>query len=154
MKERGFTLIEIMLVIAALGILAGTIVVAINPLEQMAQARNHQRRIDIAAIWNASQQYMLNNPGQYPANIPSGTLEQCMASPLDPEFTVCKTDSCAVVLGELLDNARYLTEIPSDPFVDDPDYSGYNIIRDVDRNNRITVCAPNGELSQVIYIPQ
>jgi type II secretory pathway pseudopilin PulG len=154
--RRGFTLVEISLIVAAIGIIAATVIVALNPGRQIAEARDHQRRTDVATIWNAVQQYALNNPGDIPDAIPQGTLEEdCLGDPVSEEFTICKTDSCAVILTELVDDGAYLTSIPVDPLAaEDEDYSGYNIIRDTDHNNRVTVCAPATEGEEPIYLPR
>ena len=50
---RGFTLIEILVVIGMLAILTTVVLVAVNPLRQFAQARNSQRQSNVAAILNA-----------------------------------------------------------------------------------------------------
>jgi prepilin-type N-terminal cleavage/methylation domain-containing protein len=48
--NKGFTLLEILLVITAIGILASTLLVAINPNRQTNQARNLVRNVDINNI--------------------------------------------------------------------------------------------------------
>lgn len=40
MRRKGFTLIELLIVVAILGILAAVLLMTINPLEQMARARD------------------------------------------------------------------------------------------------------------------
>ncbi len=151
---RGFTLIELMLVVAALSLLAGIVVVAINPMRQLAEARDHERRVETVLIWNAIQQYTLNNPGGTPGEIPAATITDCLNDALDETYGICKTDSCPVHLNALIENAAYLVEIPIDPSIDDAELSGYTIVRDTEHNNRITVCAPAAEGEESIYIPR
>lgn len=152
-NASGFTLIEILLIVAGLAILAGITVVAINPLKQLGEARDNKRRVDISTIWNAVQQYALNNHGAIPAAIPPGTLEDCLESATSTEFTICRSGACDVVLTELLEESAYLAEIPTDPSVSDENYSGYNIVEDTLHNDRVTVCAPAAEESESIYLP-
>lgn len=52
-KLKAFTLVELLIVIAILGILAAAIMVAINPGKRTKQARDAQRKSDINAIANA-----------------------------------------------------------------------------------------------------
>lgn len=154
LRQKGFTLLEIILAIAAMVVLASIVLVAVNPPRQLAEARNGTRRADVATIWNSVEQYRLNNSGQFPVSIPTGTQDDCTSDPASATFTICKTDSCAVTLSELLQNTEYLLSIPSDPSVSTEDYSGYNIVRDTDHNGRVTVCAPGAELDEIIYIPR
>jgi hypothetical protein len=119
----------------------------------LSTARDSQRLIDTGTIWSAVHQYALDNHGALPAAIPSGTLSDCTDKPLDPTFTICRTDQCALVLPELISNQTYLSSIPLDPITHDDTYSGYNIIKDTDHNNRITVCAPGAENDEKIYTP-
>ena len=68
MKNRkGFTLLEILLVVAALAILAGIVILAINPTKQLGETRDAQRNSDVNAILNAVYQYSIDNNGFYPA---------------------------------------------------------------------------------------
>lgn len=85
-NTSGFTLLEILLVVAALAILAGIVATGINPNKQLADARNAERRSDIRTISDAIYQYSIDNKGQLPPGVdPSlrmlGTAtEGCTAS--------------------------------------------------------------------------
>ena len=76
-QNKGFTLLEILLVIATIGILASIVLVAINPNRQIEAARNAKRRADINTITKAIQQYSIDNNGQYPAGIETGAKTIC-----------------------------------------------------------------------------
>jgi prepilin-type N-terminal cleavage/methylation domain-containing protein len=141
-SQKGFTLIEILLVVAAIAILAGIVIVAINPGKQLGDTRNAQRRSDVTTILNAAYQYSLDNNGIVPAAITATATEICAAG----------AGSCAglIDLAVLTANQRYLVSIPQDPQSVTANGNGYTILRTA--FGRITVTAPLAEQAAVITV--
>lgn len=139
-KERqvssGFTLIEVLLVIAILAILAAIVIVAINPAKQFAEAQNAQRRSDVRSIIEAVHQYAVDNYGSYPGDIVSGTDCETDGANICKEGVSCE----GVNIDALLVEQKYLTTIPADPTVGTDQITGYKIFEN--GNGRIGVCAP------------
>src|SRR4030042_864409 len=71
--QKGFTLIEILVVIGIIAILAAVVLIAINPAKQFAQARNSQRTSNVNAILNAIGQRMTDNKGVFEGRFTIGT---------------------------------------------------------------------------------
>jgi prepilin-type N-terminal cleavage/methylation domain-containing protein len=141
-KNSGFTLLEILLVVAAIGILAGIVIFAINPTRQLAQTRNAQRRVDVTTIINAVHQYAIDNKGVLPATITSSATGVCKSG-----ATSC---SGLIDLSVLTANGKYLTSLPADPSNTSTTTTGYLI--SVDDNGRVTVSAPSAEQSETISV--
>jgi len=147
-QRRGFTLLEVLLVVAAIAILAGIVIVAVNPSKQLADTRNVQRKTDVNTILNAIYQYSIDNSGALPGSIPVAT--DCAGT---STADICRTDntSCDKVdLSDLTANATYVSAIPRDPSSTDASYVGYRVVRD--SSSRVTVCAPGAERSQTISV--
>jgi prepilin-type N-terminal cleavage/methylation domain-containing protein len=149
--RKGFTLLEILLVIAAIGILAAIVLVAINPNRQLAQARNAQRRSDINTILNAVYQKIIDE-GTSGSTV-TLTAISTTAGEVNRNNTTGSTEctGTAVNMSSVASDAgadvvpTYLASIPQDP--SEPgtsNCSGYLISKD--GNNRITVTADNTEL--------
>ncbi len=137
-QERGFTLIEILVVIAIIAILAAIVLVAINPARRFQDARNSQRQANVESILNAIQQNMVDNRGITTCTgIPAGTT----AAPATPLFI--RSTAGGVNLSACLTN--YLAVLPVDPQttpLTPPAYdTGYSIRLNTD-NQQITVIAP------------
>ena len=64
-ENKGFTLIEILVVIGIIAILAAIVIIAINPARQFAQARDSQRVSNVNSILNAIGQNVADNKGTF-----------------------------------------------------------------------------------------
>jgi prepilin-type N-terminal cleavage/methylation domain-containing protein len=144
-RKGGFTLIEVLLVIAILSILAAIVVIAVNPARQLAQARDAQRQSDVFAILNAVHQYSLDNSGSFPEGITTDDQEICRTGSVSCEGLVD--------LSVLTDDERYLITVPIDPGcaanpdVCDDNRTDYQIFRT--EGGRITVSAYSSELGEI-----
>jgi len=63
--KSGFTLLELLIVIAVLGLLAGIVLIAINPVEQLARTRDSNKKSDITSLGKAIEAYAVLN-SKYP----------------------------------------------------------------------------------------
>ena len=140
-KTQGFTLLEILLVVAAIGILAGIVILAINPNKQLGETRNAQRQSDVTTILNAVYQYALDNDGSLPSSVTTTSTEIC---------TTGGTCTGLVDLSVLTASEEYLTEIPTDPTGSSTNGAGYQISKSA--NNRVTVNAPDAEQGATITV--
>jgi type IV pilus assembly protein PilA len=142
-KQKGFTLIEILVVIGIIAILAAVVIVALNPGRQFAQARNTQRWSNVNTLLNAVGQRLADSRGNWP------TAGGCPALP-----------TSATVIGTGVGNfdlascivPTYVSTMVADPGATDALAStGYTMFRST-ATGRITVSAPYAELDEVIQV--
>lgn len=144
-NQRGFTLIEILVVIGILAVLFAIALVAINPARQFSQANNTKRRSNVNAILNAIHQYAADNKGTLPSAITTTTL------------TIGNDTGQADICASLV--TQYIAALPLDPSVTGGDITdctptyntGYTVVKSA-TDNRITVSAPSAELSETITV--
>ena len=146
-NSKGFTLIEILVVIGIIAILAAIVIIAINPAKQFAQARNTQRVSNIESILNAVGQRMADNKGVFEGSftigantydcdeIPDavGTAEDITDNMGDPDLNDPVDGSGD--LGCLI--PTYISALPEEP---DPAGNPYTI--ELTDDGRVQVCAP------------
>jgi len=158
-ENKGFTLIEILIVIGIIAILAAIVLVAINPARQFAQAHNTQRVSNVNAILNAVGQKLVDDKGSLKdcsTNIPQVDPVPNPLNGTTGKKITSAAGSANVDLGCL--TPIYIPALPFDPtdtgafWADATAYNtGYNIFKDV--NGRITVFASSTELGvQIISV--
>jgi len=124
--SKGFTLLELLIVIAILAVLATVAVLVINPVEYLRQARDSQRIGDLASVKGAVDLYLttVNSP-DVTFNV-AGNAARCMVGTVSPFLMnagVCvtnatrTTDGTGWVLVNLgsLSSGSPLTILPQDP---------------------------------------
>ena len=150
-NQKGFTLIEILVVIGIIAVLATIVIIAINPARQFAQARDSQRTSNVNAILNAIGQNIADNKGVFdgdngdcddlPEGDPAVAADWGTMSDADYDIYDCLVPT-------------YMPAMVCDPVngedCDDPDAydSAYEVIQDED-SGRISVKAAgevNGEI--------
>ena len=137
-KSKGFTLIEILLVIGIIAVLATVVIVALDPAKRFRDARDARRLSDIQSILSAVQQYIVDNKGTLPSGLDTterqlGTASSGCAVSLNCGVTV---DACLDMSSDL---AKYLKEIPYDHANGSASTTHYSV--GTDANNIVTVTA-------------
>ena len=165
-RSGGFTLLEILLVVGIIAVLAGIVIIAINPTRQLATVRNTERKSDLKQINSAIQQFYIDH-SFYPASTTdyvTSLVEICdTGSRPGPQTDGADPVTCTdlVDLSELV--PVYVTAIPVDPsgpvvaFLDQIITKVYAAVGGTGywlglENNKVVLTAPQAELDAMIAI--
>ncbi len=118
-RYKGFSLIEILIVVGLILILAAVTIVAINPAKHFRDTRNSERMAHVSEILNAVTQYTAEE-GRTLADL---GIVGCDEEGTD--FTIELPGEDNFDLGDLV--PTYIVEIPQDPQADGD--TGYTICR-------------------------
>jgi len=134
---KGFTLIEVLIVIAIITILAAISIIAINPAKNFKDARNSQRSFDVIQILYAINQYT-SEQGHTLADL--GTIPACSGTP-------AAIGTGGVNLGTNL-VPDYVVAIPTDPSGGTAADTGYTVC--TTGAGRVQIAAPNAESKTIV----
>ncbi|HOY46538.1 MAG TPA: type II secretion system protein [Candidatus Dojkabacteria bacterium] len=156
---KGFTLIEILVVVALIAILTAITFIAINPAKNFADTRNAQRSSDVTQILNAITQFtsemnnttgMLTNPGG--VAVPTCPSDGVPTTYIGPSLDA-GSELFVVLEPDLVDD--YIVGIPMDPTLNGTPGAttgyGYTICQ-TGATGRITVAAPLAESDKTISV--
>lgn len=73
--KKGFTLVELLIVMGVLGIIIGSVFFTLNPLEQLQKSRDAQRKNDLAQVQRALETFY-NDYGRYPENTTNYKIDE------------------------------------------------------------------------------
>jgi len=145
---QGFTLIELIIVIAIIAILAAAIFVAIDPARRLNQARNARRSSDVANILDALVKYQADNNGTHYATVAGLTagsyyaLGTCASGANLTCTAHTALAACADVSGI---GTNYLGAVPQDPRTGTAANTDYYIKRDANGSLAVGACDSEGE---------
>lgn len=107
-KSRGFTIVELLIVIVVIAVLAAISMVAYSGMQQ--RARDSQRLQDVATITKALELYYIDN-GQYPA---SGCGSVCPSpKKINSSWATTSDGSWSILEAALV--PKYISSLPKDP---------------------------------------
>jgi prepilin-type N-terminal cleavage/methylation domain-containing protein len=146
--RSGFTLVELIIVIAIIAILAGAIFVAIDPARRLHETRNARRASDIATILDAIKTYQVDNEGSHFGTIAG--LGDNVLTQLGTASSGCvracgsdTTDTACVDISAM--GSNYLTAVPFDPQGGTAEKTGYALIKDSNGALTLIACGSEGE---------
>lgn len=121
LKSRGFTLVEIIIVVALIGVLAGGLITILDPAGQLKGSRDSKRKSDLKQIQAALELYradqgtypdnsdigydVANNPSNtsfvdYPTNVQATYLQTVPKDPRsNAHYYYCTSSTCGVTSG-------------------------------------------------------
>jgi prepilin-type N-terminal cleavage/methylation domain-containing protein len=120
-KIKGFTLVELLIVIALLGVLAAAVLAAINPLEQANRARDTRMRSDASQLLAAIDRYFVTQDkfpwvGTDAGYVANNDITFGFANAASIPVGLCGDAACGTD-GSLINNNELKTEFRNRDFI-------------------------------------
>ncbi len=139
-SKKGFTLVEILVVVGLIAILATITIVAINPGKNYRDTRNLKRRAHLSEILSATTQF-ISEEGNSVAGL--GSIPACTGTPAAIGTGAGNVNLAAVLVDE------YIPEIPTDPQGGTQEDTGYEICL-TSPGERVQLRAPSAEGETIV----
>lgn len=159
---KGFTLIELIIVIAVIALLAAATFVAINPAKRVGDAQDAQRWQDVTAIADAYQAYLADYAGTAPTTtLPYAAGVTLMITSSTPGTgntnpANCIASQAANSAGKYIDlsalvTGGYIGQIPLNPSYTSTMSTGYYMMRESSGRLIVGSCTKYGTNYPVAY---
>jgi len=152
-SHSGFTLIELIIVVAIIAIIAGSVFVAIDPARRLQAARNSTRWADVTIVVESIKKFQVDNDGSLPSTATAidsaATTYQILGESVTCTGLTCGSlamaaTNCGVdALDTDLD--PYLRSVPQDPSTGSSDNTRYYINKDTNNVIIVGACDAEGE---------
>lgn len=142
-KPSGFTLVEILVVIALIAILAAITIIAINPAKNFADTRNVQRSADVSLILSAITEYTSQQGAQLSD---LGSIPLCSAS----HAAIGSGNGNVNLATKLVPDP--LVAMPQDPSTGTDANTGYTICTTAASAGKVQIAAPAAENGKTIMV--
>lgn len=147
-QRKGFTLMELLIVIAVIIVLAAAVFVALNPAKRFQDTRDARRRSDVEAFLSALKTDQVDNGGTYVASVDALTVDLeyqigTAAVGCDDGCTAVTTEAACADLTALVTEG-YLGSVPIDPSTGTAAETDYYIIRNTSGTLTVGACDEEG----------
>ncbi len=150
-KTIGFTLIELIIVVAIIGLLAASAFVAVNPGKRVGDASDAKRWADITAIADAIAHYSVDNNGDLPSGVSGAAADlEYMITVAGGANSTTDADCATITTAEDRRNIAtgivptYIPTMPRDPDITkaeaESDGIGYYLVKDSEGRIKIGAC--------------
>lgn len=131
MSKRAFTLVELLVVVAIIGILATVVIMNVSGVQ--AKSRDAKRKSDVVTIKKSIDSFYIDNH-RYPLCYAAGNLE-CKFSIIDDSALAINGDSTSLRATDRASLTAILPVFPTDPLIKKNNKPAYYAYADIDENH-------------------